>query len=157
VEDTVEHAAPGFTDAVVGRFVQTPADLEAADANLAGGAVNGGTSAVHQELFLRPTPGLGRPETPVASLYLASASAHPGGGVHGACGWNAARAAHAVDARDRGRLGPQSCYGVLRSARNASRRSVSTLRGPITALRRGRGTSVPGPFSASSVIRTAQP
>ena len=96
VEDTVGRVAPGFADTVVGRFVQTPADLEAADANLAGGAINGGTSAVHQELFLRPTPGLGRPETPVASLYLASASAHPGGGVHGACGWNAARAALAA-------------------------------------------------------------
>ncbi|QUC01505.1 NAD(P)/FAD-dependent oxidoreductase [Cellulosimicrobium cellulans] len=96
VEDAVERVAPGFADTVVGRFVQTPADLEAADANLAGGAINGGTSAVHQELFLRPTPGLGRPETPVASLYLASASAHPGGGVHGACGWNAARTALAA-------------------------------------------------------------
>ncbi|MFJ4230273.1 phytoene desaturase family protein [Cellulosimicrobium cellulans] len=106
VEDMVERAAPGFADAVVGRFVQTPADLEAADANLAGGAINGGTSAVHQELFLRPTPGLGRPETPVASLYLASASAHPGGGVHGACGWNAARAA----------LGASGPRGALRRA-----------------------------------------
>ena len=96
VEDAVERVAAGFQGAVTGRFVQTPADLEAADANLAGGAINGGTSAVHQELFLRPTPGLGRPETPITGLYLASASAHPGGGVHGACGWNAARAALAA-------------------------------------------------------------
>lgn len=93
MEDAVERVAPGFRDAVVGRSVQSPADLEAADANLVGGAINGGTSAIHQELFLRPTPGLGRPETPVRGLYLASASAHPGGGVHGACGWNAARVA----------------------------------------------------------------
>ena len=96
VEDAVERVAAGFQGAVTGRFVQMPADLEAADANLAGGAINGGTSAVHQELFLRPTPGLGRPETPITGLYLASASAHPGGGVHGACGWNAARAALAA-------------------------------------------------------------
>ncbi|GGM32656.1 phytoene desaturase family protein [Promicromonospora citrea] len=96
VEDALERAAPGFRDAVVGRSVQSPAGLQAADANLAGGAVNGGTSAVHQQLFFRPTPGLGRPETPVAGLYLASASAHPGGGVHGACGWNAARVALAA-------------------------------------------------------------
>ena len=86
---------------MVARHVQSPADLEAADANLVGGAVNGGTSALHQQLVFRPTPGLGRPETPVAGLYLASASAHPGGGVHGACGWNAAQAALA----DAGRTG----------------------------------------------------
>jgi phytoene dehydrogenase-like protein len=73
--------------------VQSPGDLEQANASLRGGAVNGGTSAVHQQLFFRPTPGLGRPETPIEGLFLASASAHPGGGVHGACGWNAARAA----------------------------------------------------------------
>ena len=93
VERALERAAPGFMDRVLARHVQTPRDLESADANLNGGAVNGGTSQLHQQLFLRPTPGLGRPETPVAGLYLASASAHPGGGVHGACGWNAARAA----------------------------------------------------------------
>jgi phytoene dehydrogenase-like protein len=96
MEDALDRVAPGFRDGVVGRFVQSPADLEAADANLVGGAVNGGTSAVHQELVFRPTSGLGRPETPVEGLYLASTSAHPGGGVHGACGWNAARVALAA-------------------------------------------------------------
>jgi len=93
IERALDAVAPGFTDRVVGRYVQSPGDLEHADANLGGGAVNGGTSALHQQLFLRPTPGTGRPETPLPGLYLASASAHPGGGVHGACGWNAARAA----------------------------------------------------------------
>jgi phytoene dehydrogenase-like protein len=70
-----------------------PRELEARDENLVGGSVNGGTANLHQQLVFRPVPGLGRAETPVAGLYLASASAHPGGGVHGACGSNAARAA----------------------------------------------------------------
>ncbi|MFN2540153.1 MAG: phytoene desaturase family protein [Mycobacteriales bacterium] len=94
VERRVEQFAPGFRDLVVGRHVMFPPDLQAADANLRGGALNGGTSGLHQQLLLRPTPSsLGRPETFVQGLYLASASAHPGGGVHGACGANAARAA----------------------------------------------------------------
>ncbi len=96
VEGAVERVAPGFRDAVLARHVQSPPDLEAANANLVGGAVNGGTAALHQQLAFRPTVGLGRPETPIDGLYLASASAHPGGGVHGACGWNAARAALAA-------------------------------------------------------------
>ncbi|WP_129785315.1 phytoene desaturase family protein [Promicromonospora panici] len=99
MEDALDRVAPGFRDTVAGRSVQGPVDLEAADANLVGGAINGGTSAVHQELVFRPTSGLGRPETPVDGLYLASASAHPGGGVHGACGWNAARVALAASNR----------------------------------------------------------
>ena len=93
VQDAVERAAPGFGELVIGRHVQSPADLQDNNANLSGGALNAGTSALHQQLIFRPTPGLGRPETPVEGLYLASASAHPGGGVHGACGWNAARSA----------------------------------------------------------------
>lgn len=93
MEQAVERVAPGFRGHQVARHVQRPSDLEAADANLVGGAVNGGTSALHQQLVFRPAPGLGRPETPVPGLFLAGASAHPGGGVHGACGWNAARAA----------------------------------------------------------------
>ena len=71
----------------------TPGDLQRQDANLVSGALNGGTAQLHQQLFMRPVPGLGRAETPVAGLYLASASAHPGGGVHGGPGYNAARAA----------------------------------------------------------------
>ena len=93
MEAALERAAPGFAGTVIAQHVQTPADLEAADPNLVGGAVNGGSAALHQQLVFRPTPGLGRPETPITGLYLASAAAHPGGGVHGACGWNAARAA----------------------------------------------------------------
>jgi phytoene dehydrogenase-like protein len=99
--EAIERVAPGFSATILARSVQSPADLERADSNLGGGAINAGTSAVHQPLVFRPVPGLGRPETPVPGLYLAGASAHPGGGVHGACGWNAARAALATE-RPRG-------------------------------------------------------
>jgi phytoene dehydrogenase-like protein len=97
IEAEVEEHAPGFRALVTGRHVLSPPALEAIDENLAGGALGGGTTALSQQLVFRPVPGLGRAETPVRGLYLASASAHPGGGVHGACGANAARAALAAD------------------------------------------------------------
>ncbi|WP_405093514.1 NAD(P)/FAD-dependent oxidoreductase [Micromonospora sp. NBC_01392] len=97
MEEVLEAAAPGFRASVVGRHVAGPADLEEAEPSLVGGALGGGTAAAYQQLFLRPVPGLGRADTPVDRLYLASASAHPGGGVHGAPGANAARAALARD------------------------------------------------------------
>jgi phytoene dehydrogenase-like protein len=93
MQAVLERHAPGFGDLVVGRAVASPAGLQAADANLADGAIGGGTAAVFQQLVFRPIPGLGRSDTPVDRLFLASSSAHPGGGVHGACGTNAARAA----------------------------------------------------------------
>ncbi|MEV7401817.1 NAD(P)/FAD-dependent oxidoreductase [Streptomyces sp. NPDC091267] len=93
VEQQVERYAPGFRSLVRARRILAPPSFEAADDNLYNGAINGGTASLHQQLVFRPVPGTGRPETPVKSLYLASASAHPGGGVHGAPGANAARAA----------------------------------------------------------------
>ncbi|OSC55977.1 FAD-dependent oxidoreductase [Streptomyces sp. 4F] len=93
VERQVERFAPGFRALIRARRILAPPTLQAMDANLEGGAINGGTTAMHQQLVFRPVPGTGRPETPVAGLFLASAGAHPGGGVHGAPGANAARAA----------------------------------------------------------------
>jgi phytoene dehydrogenase-like protein len=93
MQGRLESLAPGFGDRILARRVLGPHELEARDANLVGGAVNGGTARLRQQLVLRPIPGLGRAETPVRGLYLGSASAHPGGGVHGAAGSNAARAA----------------------------------------------------------------
>ena len=90
----IEARAPGFGERVLARRVLGPRELESRNANLIGGAVNGGTSQLHQELFFRPVPAMrGRAATGVPGLFLASASAHPGGGVHGAAGANAARAA----------------------------------------------------------------
>jgi phytoene dehydrogenase-like protein len=89
----IEQHAPGFADRIIARRILGPAQLEARNANLVGGSVNGGTAALDQQVIFRPVPGLGRANTPIRGLYLASASAHPGGSVHGACGMNAARAA----------------------------------------------------------------
>lgn len=106
MQERLERLAPGFGSRVLARRILGPHQLEERNANLVGGAINGGTAQLHQELVFRPVPGLGRAETGIAGLYLGSASAHPGGGVHGAAGRNAARAAiaHARLAR----LNPQS-------------------------------------------------
>ncbi|MGN6187400.1 MAG: phytoene desaturase family protein [Conexibacter sp.] len=93
VEAEIERRAPGFGALIRRRHVFTPPTLEAANRNLLGGAVNGGTAQLHQQVVFRPVPGLARPATPLRGLWLAGASAHPGGGVHGAAGMNAARAA----------------------------------------------------------------
>ena len=93
MQQRIEVLAPGFGSRVLSRRVLGPHDLEARNASLVGGSINGGTAQLHQELVFRPVPGTGRAETGVAGLYLGSSSAHPGGGVHGAAGMNAARAA----------------------------------------------------------------
>ncbi|MFC0005402.1 phytoene desaturase family protein [Micromonospora siamensis] len=116
MEEVLEAAAPGFRSLIVGRHVASPADLENGDPSLVGGALGGGTAAAYQQLFLRPVPGLGRADTPVDRLYLASSSAHPGGGVHGAPGANAARAALA---RDRALTG-----GLYKGVIGAANRAV---------------------------------
>jgi phytoene dehydrogenase-like protein len=91
--DLLDRFAPGWRGLEIERWVQLPSDLERADTNLVAGAVAGGTAQLHQQLFFRPVLGTGGPRTPIANLYLGSAAAHPGGGVHGACGYLAARAA----------------------------------------------------------------
>jgi phytoene dehydrogenase-like protein len=99
IERTIERNAPGFRSSVLARHVQGPRDLQAGNPSLVDGAINGGTVAMHQQLFFRPVPGLGRADTPVEGLFLAGSSAHPGGAVHGAPGANAARAALAASGR----------------------------------------------------------
>jgi phytoene dehydrogenase-like protein len=116
MEAVLEEHAPGFGRLVVGRNVFSPGDLQQQNPSLVGGALGGGTAAAFQQLFLRPVPGLGRADTPVDRLYLASSSAHPGGGVHGAPGANAARAALA---RDRALTG-----GLYRGAIDTAHRAI---------------------------------
>jgi phytoene dehydrogenase-like protein len=92
-EREIERLAPGFRSLVRRRRVLGPGDLQGSDRNLVGGALNGGSAQVHQQLVFRPTWSFGRPATPIRGLYLGSASIHPGGGVHGGPGAIAARAA----------------------------------------------------------------
>lgn len=93
VEARLEGLAPGFRDLIQARAIHAPPDLEAMNENLVGGDLGGGSAQIEQQLFLRPVFPYFRYRTPVRGLYLASASTHPGAGVHGACGWNAAHMA----------------------------------------------------------------
>ena len=90
VLDRIEGHAPGFRSQVVGLAVRTPRDLEAENPNLVGGDLGAGSAALDQQLIFRPVPGWFRYATPIRGLYLCSASAHPGGGVHGVVGRNCA-------------------------------------------------------------------
>jgi phytoene dehydrogenase-like protein len=90
IENQIERFAPGFRDCILARSVHTPARLEHHNANLIGGDINGGSQDLAQ-MFTRPTARLY--STPVKGLYLCSSSTPPGGGVHGLCGYNAARTA----------------------------------------------------------------
>jgi phytoene dehydrogenase-like protein len=100
IETRLEGLAPGFRSLVQARAAFAPPDLEALDENLVGGDLAGGSARLPQLLFFRPAFPYFRHRTPVRGLYLASASCHPGAGVHGACGFNAARRA-LRDAGDR--------------------------------------------------------
>lgn len=121
VEEQVERLAPGFRELIRARHVCAPPDFAAADRNLHGGALNGGTSQLHQQLVFRPVPGLGRPETPVHRLYLCSAAIHPGGGVHGGCGEAGARAALFRDRARRALPVAGAAAGLALASRTARR------------------------------------
>ncbi len=90
IEAQIERFAPGFREVVLARRVFAPADLEAMDANLVGGDVAGGIVDIRQFLF-RPTRR--HYATSVPDVYICSASTPPGGGVHGMCGYHAAKSA----------------------------------------------------------------
>jgi phytoene dehydrogenase-like protein len=92
IEAQVERFAPGFKDRIAARSVMGPAEVERRNPNYVGGDINGGMQDLRQ-LFTRP---VARPvpySTPIDGLYICSSSTPPGGGVHGMCGYFAARAA----------------------------------------------------------------
>src|SRR2546423_1391660 len=92
IEAQIERFAPGFRDCILARHRMSATDLEKSNPNLAGGDINGGASDLLNLLarpILSPTPY----RTPLPGVYLCSSSTPPGGGVHGMCGYHAARAA----------------------------------------------------------------
>jgi phytoene dehydrogenase-like protein len=90
IEDQVERFAPGFRDCILGRAVFNTEAMHAWNENLVGGDINGG-SVSGLQFFLRPT--WRQYGTPLPGVYLCSSSTPPGGGVHGMCGYWAARRA----------------------------------------------------------------
>jgi phytoene dehydrogenase-like protein len=93
----IERFAPGFRDVILATSTRTAADLQAYNPNYIGGDINGGLQDWRQ-LFTRPVPRWNPYTTPLKGLYICSSSTPPGGGVHGMCGYHAAKAA----LRDRG-------------------------------------------------------
>ncbi len=92
IERQIERFAPGFRDRIIGRVATGPAALEAYNENYIGGDINGGVQDLAQ-LFTRPVPRPVPYSTPLRGIYLCSSSTPPGGGVHGMCGYHAARVA----------------------------------------------------------------
>lgn len=92
IEAQVERFAPGFRDTILARRTTTASALEAYDANYVGGDINGGAGDLRQ-VFARPVVSWRPWLTPMPGVYLCSSATPPGGGVHGMCGWHAARAA----------------------------------------------------------------
>ena len=89
IEQQVERFAPGFRDRIIARSTLGPTELEAHNANLVGGDINGGAADLRQ-LFTRPVARRNPYTTPLPGVFICSASTPPGGGVHGMCGSHAA-------------------------------------------------------------------
>ena len=91
VDAQIERYAPGFRSTVLARSVRTPADIERDNPSLVSGDLAAGSFEADQQLIFRPDPRLCRYRTPLRGLYVAGGWVHPGAGVHGMSGWNAAR------------------------------------------------------------------
>jgi phytoene dehydrogenase-like protein len=92
IETQVERFAPGFRDLILARHVMSPADMQLYNPNYVGGDINSGAQDILQ-IFTRPLPQLDPYGTPNPRIFLCSASTPPGGGVHGLCGYHAAKSA----------------------------------------------------------------
>jgi phytoene dehydrogenase-like protein len=92
IEDQVERFAPGFKERILARATMNTHEVEAYNPNYIGGDINGGVIDITQ-LFTRPAMRWSPYKIPASGLYICSSSTPPGGGVHGMCGYHAARKA----------------------------------------------------------------
>jgi phytoene dehydrogenase-like protein len=92
IEGQIERFAPGFRDLVLARASMHAGEMEAYNANYVGGDINGGLMDLRQ-LFTRPVARVSPYTTPDPRLFICSSATPPGGGVHGMCGYHAARSA----------------------------------------------------------------
>ncbi len=90
IENQIERFAPGFREIILAKSVKTPADLESYNANNIGGDINGG-AGIPSQIFTRPVARIDPYSIPSKGLYICSSSTPPGGGVHGMCGYHAAK------------------------------------------------------------------
>ncbi len=90
MENQIERFAPGFRDIILARNKMNTGDLESYNANYVGGDINGGVQDWKQ-LISRPVLSLSPYSFPLKGYYICSSSTPPGGGVHGMCGYNAAK------------------------------------------------------------------
>jgi phytoene dehydrogenase-like protein len=100
IESQIERFAPGFRDLILAKRVMAPRDVQARNANHVGGDINGGVQDLGQ-LFTRPVARVSPYSTPADGVFICSSSTPPGGGVHGMCGYFAARAVLSHDRRSR--------------------------------------------------------
>ncbi|WP_243688871.1 phytoene desaturase family protein [Geotalea toluenoxydans] len=92
IENQIERFAPGFKDLIIGRRTRDTAAMQAYNENFVGGDINGGMQNLRQ-MVVRPVAGPHPYATPDKNIFICSASTPPGGGVHGLCGYLAAKLA----------------------------------------------------------------
>jgi phytoene dehydrogenase-like protein len=92
IENQIDQFAPGFSDCILARSAKSAVELEKYNPNYVGGDINGGVEDIYQ-LYTRPVARIVPYSTPIKGVYICSSSTPPGGGVHGMCGYHAARAA----------------------------------------------------------------
>ena len=92
IEDQIEKVAPGFKNTILATATKNTQDLQEFNPNIIGGDINGGMQDITQ-LFTRPVTQISPYKTSNPQIYICSSSTPPGGGVHGMCGFHAAKAA----------------------------------------------------------------